>query len=1116
MTTRAVILLLAAAAILAIAPVAATAQTITGRISGTAIDASGGVLPGVTITVTEEGTGFTQATATDERGSYVLVNLPIGNYKVTADLQGFKPVVREGYVLVADGRITADFKMEVGTLSETVLVTAQSETVNTVSGEVSRTVDQAQVQDLALNGRNYLQLTTLIPGVPVLNDNALDLMTGLGINTSINGSRTNANLLTVDGGFNMDSGSNNSQISNVNIDAIQEVSVKTSNFSAEYGRNSGAAINVVTRGGTNRLRGSAYEYMRREELDANDPFANARGVAKAELKYDNFGGTVGGPIIRDKLFFFGALEWRKIRRFTSPTFRTLPNSQQRAGNFSMLTTPVRDPLTGQPFPGNIIPADRITADGKAIAAVYAAMAAQAASYEDVVKSNNALFQDANPFDFRQENLRFDWQMSRSQRVTFRLLLDHYNLVEPGGTFINSQLPTVPTNRMRPGRNIQVNHFWTVTPTIVNEAKFNYSGNGQTIPPVGDTWKRETYGFAFPQLYAGGGEYENSIPNVDISGFSTFRGANASLLSPTWDYSFSDIMTWMKGAHTLKGGVLIVYNEKDQNGRSEYPGFVSFSTASNTGTTGNAYADSLLGNFRTYREAQLDPIGYFRFWQYEAFVSDAWRLSKNLSIEAGVRYAYQMPTYTLGNNTTSFDPAFYDPAKAVTMNTNGTIVPGTGNRFNGLTRPGDVPSDQAGNVPNAESPFVKAIPFATSSGYYEGQHLLAPRFSFAWAPFNDGRTSIRGGAGLFYDRPEGNLYFSLVNNPPFALSSEFQNGNLGNPGGGAAAALGPWSSIDSLDPGMKIPRVWSYSIGVQRELPWWGWGLFGEIAYVGNRGDQLLRQPDVNQVPFELLSANAALPPSQQVSVNYLRPFKGYTNIRMRLSDATSEYNSLQIYLGKRRGDLNFTANYTYGTSYDNASGNGDDPEDYRNVDYNWGPSNFDRPHIFVGTWTYRIPFMRNDKSLAGRLASGWEVSGIYRYQSGQPLTVTANTAIGGRRADYIDGVDPYVPEDQRGTLVPGSVMWLNPAAFAPAPADRRGNSLRGQFRSPSYQLWDITVRKQIPIKGSVRGQIEATLYNALNQLNYRTPATNLTGAGFGSISSVAPPRQIQLGFRVNF
>jgi hypothetical protein len=187
-----------------------------------------------------------------------------------------------------------------------------------------------------------------------------------------------------------------------------------------------------------------------------------------------------------------------------------------------------------------------------------------------------------------------------------------------------------------------------------------------------------------------------------------------------------------------------------------------------------------------------------------------------------------------------------------------------------------------------------------------------------------------------------------------------------------------------------------------------------------------------------------------------------------------------------------------------------------NKAYSWGPSTNDRPHIFVGTWTYRLPFMRNDRSVMGRIAGGWEISGIYRYQSGSPLTITGTPPTGGRRADYIDGVDPYVPEDQRTTLVPGSIMWLNPAAFAVAPAGRRGNSTRGQFRGPAYTLWDITFRKQIPIKGSVRGQIEATLYNAFNQLNYRAPATNLSGAGFGSMTSVAPPRQIQLGFRVNF
>jgi hypothetical protein len=1094
----------------------ATAQTISGRISGTVVDISGGVLPGVTVTVTEEGTGFTRTTETSERGAYIFVNLPLGNYKVSAELQGFKPVVGSGYVLVADGRLTADFKMEVGQLTETVLVTANSETVNTVSGEVARSVDQAQVQDLALNGRNYMQLTTLIPGVPVLNDDALGIMTGLGINTSINGSRTNANLLTVDGGFNMDSGSNNSQISNVSIDAIQELSVKTSNYSAEYGRNSGAAINVVTRGGTNRFRGSGYEYLRREELDANDAFANARGVAKPELKYDNFGGTLGGPIMKDKLFFFGSLDWRKIRRSTPPAFRTLPSSAQRSGDFSMISTPILDPDNNRlPFPGNIIPANRITPDGKAIASVYDAMAKQAASYTDTATSNNALFQNPNPFDFRQENVRLDYQMTRAQRMTFRLLLDHYNLIEPGGTFIDSQLPTVPTNRMRPGRNIQVNHFWTLRSSVVNEAKFNYSGNGQKIPPVGDTWKRDTYGFQFPQLYTGGGTYENSIPNVTIGGFSSFRGANASLLSPTWDYSFSDVMTWMKGAHTLKGGVLAIYNEKDQNGRSQYTGNVGFQTSANTRTTNNAFADALLGNFRTYEEAQLDPIGYFRFWQYEGFVSDAWRLSRNLSIELGLRYAWQEPTYTLGNNTTSFDPAFYNPAQAVTMvPSSGTIVPGTGNRFNGLARPGEVPSDQAANVPNANSAFVKAVPFATNPGYYKNQNLLAPRFSFAWAPFGDGRTSVRGGAGLFYDRPEGNLYFSLVNSPPFSLSSTFENGNLGSPGGGSAAAIAPWSSIDSLDPGLKIPRVWNYSVGVQRELPWWG--LFGEITYVGNKGQRLIRQPDINQASFDDLRANAALPSSQRVSVNYLRPFKGYTNIRMRLSDAESTYNSLQLYLGKRRGNLNFTLNYTYGKSFDNASGNGDDPEDYRNADYNWGPSNHDRPHIFVGTVIYRLPFFKKDKGLTRAVLGGWEISAITRYQSGAPLTVSGNTSIGSRRADYIDGVDPYVPEDQRNTLVPGSVMWLNPAAFATAPDGRRGNSTRGQFRGPAYSLWDISLRKQIPIKGSVRAMLQLDMFNAFNRVNYSAVSTSVTGSGFGSITSTTRPRQIQLGFRVNF
>ena len=341
--------LLGAAAMLALGT-ALFAQATSGRISGSVADAQGGLLPGATVSVTEVRTNYTRTGTTDAQGAYVFVNLPLGTYNVSAEIQGFKKAVRSGFVLVADGRVTADFSLEVGGLNETVEVTVESETVNTVSGEIARTVDRGQVQSLALNGRNYLQLTTLIPGAPDLNPNALDIMTGLGINTSINGSRTNATLLTVDGGFNMDSGSNNSQISNVGVDFIEEVAIKTANFSAEYGRNSGAAVNVVTRSGANELHGSAFEYHRNEGLDANNYFNNARNVPRSDLKYNDFGGALGGPVIKDKLFFFAGVEWKQIDRFSSPSLQTLPSSAMRAGNFSHLTTALRDPLTGAALP----------------------------------------------------------------------------------------------------------------------------------------------------------------------------------------------------------------------------------------------------------------------------------------------------------------------------------------------------------------------------------------------------------------------------------------------------------------------------------------------------------------------------------------------------------------------------------------------------------------------------------------------------------------------------------------------------------------------------------------------------------------------------------------------
>ncbi|HMV52074.1 MAG TPA: carboxypeptidase regulatory-like domain-containing protein, partial [Blastocatellia bacterium] len=516
------------------------------------------------------------------------------------------------------------------------------ESVNSVSGEVARTIDQSQVQELALNGRNYLQLTTLIPGAPLLEDNALSLTTSLSVSQPINGNRGNANNLTVDGGFNLDSGSNGSQINNVGIDFIREVSIKTSNFSAEYGRNSGASINVVTRSGENTYRGGVFENIRNDKLDANNTFNIARGkdangrdiVPRPALRFNNFGFNFGGPIIKDKLFFFGGSEWKIIRQFTASQTQTLPTSAELSGNFSGRSTVfLKDPRKTGTCSATVqtacfdnpkvLPANLITADGKAIAAVYAAMSKRAVSYVDTPTANNALYQEPNPFHSREDLLRVDYRINERNNVYGRYIHDKYDLIDPFGTFINSPLPTIPTNRLRPGYSVQAGHTLMIRPTLINEAKINTAWNGQRVPPVGEFWKRETYGFTFQQLYPNGGRYENGIPNVGVNGFASFTGPSASLLSPTTDISFTDNISWVRGPHSLKTGFVVIRNRKDQNGRPNYTGAVTFNASGNTNSTGNALADALLGNFRTYTETDIDPVAFFRFSQYDAYATDSW-------------------------------------------------------------------------------------------------------------------------------------------------------------------------------------------------------------------------------------------------------------------------------------------------------------------------------------------------------------------------------------------------------------------------------------------------------------------------------------------------------------
>jgi hypothetical protein len=1087
-------------------------QNYNGRISGTVSDKSGAVIPGATVILTNDETQVSRKLTTDGNGYYSVPNLAPGIFSVEADATGFRKVKQTGYDLADNGRITADFKLEVGGVTETVVVQeVLGETVNTVSGELGHTIDSEQVRDLALNGRNYMQLVSLIPGVALLDEDSMATTTSLSVTSqSVNGTRTNTSNLMVDGGMNLDSGSNGSQINNVGVGFIRELSIQTSAMSAEWGRSSGAVINAVTKGGGNRYHGELLYTIRNDALDAKDYFA----PDKPTLRYHDYAWNLGGPVkfgrFKNRLFFFGGQEWKKINRFTSPTRRTLPTIAETNGEFADRTNTIRYPGTTTPIPNKDL-RPLMTPDGKAVMKVYREMIQQAASFTDKPISNNAIYQVLNPFHWRQDILRVDYTVNDRNSVYFRWLHDSYDLVDPFGTFNASQLPTTPTARDRPSYGPQLADMWTISPSVMNEIKLNISWNSQRTPLMGDAWKRSTYGFQFPLLYGGNGPYAG-IPDVTVNSFASYNGpARVFLISPTTDISLSDNVTYIRGARQFKLGVMIIRNRKDQNGRSVYDGSVAFNTSPNNNTTNYALADAALGNFSTYSEAQSDPVGMFRFSQQEAYIQNDWKVSRRLTLNLGFRYSHFTPTYTTANNIVNFDPALYDPKKAVSLvASTGAIVPNSGSLVNGLVRAGDgVPKDQQGRVAGAMSPDVLAVPAGAPRGFYNGYNLFMPRVGFAWAPFGNGRTVFRGGFGTFHDRVQGNLIYSQTNIPPFSQSIALESGNLGNPGGGTTSAAAVLGSINAIDKNLKVPAVYTYNLNVEKQLPA---GLFVRLAYSGNLQRHLLRQPDINFPSFSVLATNYVLSP--RPNTNALRPYKGFSNIRMYLSDANGNYNALQTYLTKRKGGSMFTVSYTWSHALADTSADGDNPDgglgySAINRHYYYGPTSFDRRQIFVVTYTYRIPFLSRRHGLVGTFGR-WEVSGVTRAQSGPALTPQGSATGVTRRADYVGG-EISLPTGERGPD-----HWFNTAAFKTPSNITLGTAGPGVVVGPGLYLWDVTLRKVFNLHEGWTMRFEAQAFNLMNHANFRSLSVTSSSADYGSVTGSGPARNIQAGIKINF
>jgi hypothetical protein len=1086
------------------------AQTNFGRISGTVSDASGAVVPAVKVTITDIDTQAIRVVNTDDHGFYVAENLPIGPYAVAAEQAGFKRAEQRGLNVVADGRVTADFILQVGDSTQSVeVVEASGATLNTVSGEVAHVIDEKQVENLPLNGRAYMELLTLVPGAVVTNPDQFSVLTSLSAtNQVVNGHRSNQNNMTVDGVGNLDGGSNGSLINNISPEAIGEVKIQTSNFSAEYGRSTGAAFNVVTKGGSNTYHGSLFEYFRNDALDARNFFS----VNNTELRYNDFGYFLGGPIKKDKLFFTVTEEWKRLVQQSAGVRESLPTTAELQGDFSALLNPpagtkavtIYSPGTKTPLPGNILPASQITPDGRAIANVYQTVTPMAASFTNTPVANNAIFQLPNNLTYREDIGRLDYRIN-DRHTMFARWADDYNTVYlPFGpaSATGSYLPITPENRDRPGKGVVLSETWVPSPNLINEAHIGASWNSQHYWNLGNTWERTTQGFAFQRVFNDVGPYVNGIPDINVQNFTKWEGPDHTLISPTTNIELNDTVSIVKGRHTIKTGVMIIRNRKDQNGRSAYDGNAVFNTSGTPNTTNYSLSDALTGNFQSYTEAAYDPMGHYRYTEPAAFVDEAWKVSRNLSINLGLRWEYMMAMYSQVDNLSEFVPSLYNPAQAVQVTANGNgLVPGIGNVYNGLVRvAGGVNPSLAYLVPNANDPAVLAVPDGAPRGMYPSRSTWAPRVGFAYA-LGD-KTVIRGGFGIYYDRIQGNPTFYTLNNPPYVGSAQYQYANLSNITGGAAVSA-PWGGINTIDPNLKVPYSQQFSFSIQRQLPL---KLFADAAYVGMLGRHLLDEPDINQPSWATLSSPAV---TSKTPENTIRPYVGYSTIQQFESRDTSNYNALQLQLSRRAGNVMFTAAYTFSKVLGQASSDTTNYYDGPNPQLNYGPLNYDVRHAFVGTVIFNLPRLRNHAQWVRGPLGGWILSTVLHVQSGFYNTVTGSSPIiGGRAADYLGG--PVLLPN------PGPNGWYNKAAFTAAPYYRWGTEGAGVAEGPGMQVYNFSLKKTFMIHERARFLFQTDFFNAFNCVNFNQPQADWSSADFGTVTAAYPPRQIQFGMRLMF
>ena len=1064
----------------------------TGAIVGTVKEATGAVISGATVRITNLGTGITREIKTDDNGRYVAESLSIGVYDVTAEMAGFKRFAHRAIKLNVADRLSIDVVMEVGQVSEEVTITAEAPVVQTETGALNYFISGDQVTDLAVNGRNFVQLAQLVPGAS--STSRADQI-GVGVTgnkgVAFNGLGQGYSGWLVDGAQNTDVGNQNSLSTYPAMEAIGEFTILSSNYSAEFGTTGGANVLAVTRSGSREFHGSVYEFFRNDKLDARNFFAPTR----APLRYNNFGYTLGGPFYipgtyntdKDKDFFFWSQEWRIIRRGVTVQGQA-PTEAMRRGDFSELLDPnnpftrstvqINDPETSSPFPGNIIPAGRINSNSNSLLEQLIPLPNRSGQALNFVGSPSV------PTNFRQELIRGDHHFNERVNLMVRFIQDTFDDTPVTTLWTGSAFPTVNATIASPGKNLITKLTYAISPKTLNEFNFNVAANKIDIGLNGAATRPSglTIAEIFPENRG------DRPPNLSFSqgwggiNFGSWPWNNKNQVY-TWSYTLGHIA----GLHSLKMGGHYQWQIKDQDAFGPTNGNFNFSG----NFTGNAVADFLLGLPNSYSELDTQRTGRYRYHQYEVFFQDDWKFSPKLTLNLGVRWFGIPHIFEKDNAVTTFVPERWSASQAPTVNPDGTIVPGSGDILgNGIVQAGD------------------GIPRGMVEDYW---NTFAPRFGFAWDPWGNGKTVIRGGYGIGYYRVEGNDIYDFVNNPPFARTVNITNPPLDNPGGGEAAPPRP-ISLFNYDFQYKVPTAQTYSLGIQREL-FKDAGL--EIAYVGSRGTHLDRARNINQ-PLRVggfdfdprLNTNA-------ISIEALRPFTGWSTIRQAETTGSSTYHSLQVNFDKRFSDgLKFQVAYTFSRAIGDVFDSGGRsvnalPQDSYNLRAERGLVGFDRPHNLVINYIYELPFFKGRNDALGRVLGGWEISGITTFSSGPAASPGISTGRNGlaTRPDLVGN----------GIGGPKTVeQWFNTDAFAEPAPGFFGNAGRNIIREPGTNKWDMSFFKNNRLSESVNLQLRAEFFNIFNHASFNGINTTFGSGAFGRITSARDPRIVQLGLKLGF